>query len=61
MTLADVYDALTSKRLYKPAYPHAQAVAEIVAGRGTYFDPDVIDAFCALDAEFMQIARSHTE
>jgi putative two-component system response regulator len=61
MMMADVYDALTSKRCYKPAYSHAQAVAEILPGRGTYFDPDVVDAFCALDAEFMQIARSHAE
>jgi response regulator RpfG family c-di-GMP phosphodiesterase len=42
-------------------HPHAQAVAEILPGRGTYFDPDVVDAFCALDAEFIQIARSHAE
>jgi len=61
MMMADVYDALTSKRCYKPAYSHAQAVAEILPGRGTYFDPDVVDAFCALDAEFIQIARSHAE
>jgi cyclic di-GMP phosphodiesterase len=61
MMMADVYDALTSKRCYKPAYSHAQAVAEILPGRGTYFDPDVVDAFSALDAEFMQIARSHAE
>jgi response regulator RpfG family c-di-GMP phosphodiesterase len=47
--------------LRKPAYSHAQAVAEILPGRGTYFDPDVVDAFSALDAEFMQIARSHAE
>ena len=53
MMMADVYDALTSKRCYKPAYSHAQAVAEILPGRGTYFDPDVVDAFCALDAEFI--------
>jgi putative two-component system response regulator len=44
MMMADVYDALTSKRCYKPAYSHAQAVAEILPGRGTYFDPDVVDA-----------------
>jgi putative two-component system response regulator len=61
MMMADVYDALTSKLCYKPAYSHAQAVAEILPGRGSYFDPDVVDAFCALDAEFIQIARSHAE
>jgi putative two-component system response regulator len=61
MALADVYDALTSKRCYKPAYPHDQAKAEIVAGRGGHFDPDVVDAFRALDSEFVSIARSHAE
>jgi putative two-component system response regulator len=61
MALADVYDALTSKRCYKPAYPHERAVAEILEGRGTHFDPDVIEAFVTLDQEFMAIARSHAE
>ena len=61
MMMADVYDALTSKRCYKPAYSHSQAVAEILPGRGIYFDPDVVDAFCAVDAEFMQITRSYAE
>jgi putative two-component system response regulator len=61
MALADVYDALTSKRCYKPAYPHSQATTEIVAGRGTHFDPDVVDAYCALESEFREIARSHAE
>jgi len=61
MMMADVYDALRSERCYKPAFPHAQAVAEILPGRGTFFDPDVVDAFCALDQEFMEIARSHAE
>jgi putative two-component system response regulator len=59
MALADVYDALTSERCYKPAYPHAQAAAEILEGRGSHFDPEVVDAFRALDGEFMTIARSH--
>src|SRR5690606_12028402 len=44
MALADVYDALISKRVYKPAYTHEQAVAIILEGRGTHFDPDVVDA-----------------
>jgi response regulator RpfG family c-di-GMP phosphodiesterase len=61
MALADVYDALRSARCYKPAYPHERAKAEIVAGRGGHFDPDVVDAFLALDDEFVTIARSHGE
>jgi putative two-component system response regulator len=61
MALADVYDALRSQRVYKPAYPHERAAAEILAGRGGHFDPDVVDAFRALDDEFMAIARRHAE
>jgi putative two-component system response regulator len=61
MSMADVYDALRSQRVYKPAYPHERAVAEIRAGRGTFFDPDVVDAFCALSDEFVAIAKSHAE
>lgn len=45
MAVADVYDALVSKRPYKDPYPHDVAVREIVKGRGTQFDPDVVDAF----------------
>jgi putative two-component system response regulator len=61
MALADVYDALISKRCYKPAFTHAQATAEIVAGRGTHFDPDVVDAYCDLEAEFVTISRTYNE
>jgi putative two-component system response regulator len=54
--VADVYDALISQRVYKPALPHEQAVAAIRAGRGTHFDPDVVDAFLALVDTFQAIA-----
>jgi PAS domain S-box-containing protein len=45
VALADVYDALMSKRSYKAAFSHDEAVRIIVAGRGTHFDPDVVDVF----------------
>jgi PAS domain S-box-containing protein len=45
VSVADVYDALTSKRSYKPALPHDEAVAVILSERGTHFDPDVVDVF----------------
>ena len=62
MTLADVYDALTSKRCYKPAYPHAQAVAEILAGRGTLLRPRRGRRLRApWTRSSWQIARSHAE
>ena len=51
MSVADVYDALVSSRPYKDAYPHEVAVREIVNGRGTQFDPDVVDAFVSLESQ----------
>ena len=57
MALADVYDALICRRVYKPSMPHTRAVEIILEGRGTHFDPDVIDAFVAVDSEFHAIAE----
>ncbi len=61
MALADVYDALISKRLYKPAFPHDRAREIIVDGRGTHFDPDVVDAFLGAENEFRSIAGEHAD
>jgi putative two-component system response regulator len=49
--VADVFDALTHFRPYKDAWPVGRAVAEIKAGSGTRFDPDVVGAFLTLEAE----------
>lgn len=56
MALADVYDALISKRVYKPPFPHEKAVTIITEGRGQHFDPDMVDAFVVLEDRFRQIA-----
>lgn len=56
MALADVYDALISARVYKPAMSHAQARPIILEGRGKHFDPDVVDAFLAVESQFIAIA-----
>ncbi len=56
MALADVYDALISKRVYKPAFGHHKAKAIILDGRGTHFDPAVVDAFLAVEQQFVEIA-----
>lgn len=56
MAVADVYDALISRRVYKDGMPHEQAVGIMREGRGTHFDPDVLDAFLALQDEFRAIA-----
>jgi len=58
MSLADVYDALVSKRVYKGAFSHEEAAQEIRAGRGTFFDPEVVDAFDAIEARFREISDS---
>ena len=57
MAVADVYDALISRRIYKEGMPHAQAVGIIAQGRGSHFDPDIADAFVALRDEFYAIAQ----
>lgn len=56
MAVADVYDALISRRVYKDGMPHAKAAAIIREGRGSHFDPDITDAFLALEDEFRAIA-----
>ena len=61
MAVADVYDALISERVYKPAYSHEQAVAIIRDGRGSHFDPDMVDAFLTLSEEFRRIAQQFAD
>jgi putative two-component system response regulator len=61
MALADVYDALISKRVYKPAFPHEEAVRIVVEGRGKHFDPDVVDAFLAVAEDCRKIAETHRD
>ncbi len=57
MAVADVYDALVSRRVYKTAMTHDQAAEIMVAARGKHFDPDVTDAFVALKEAFQVIAQ----
>ena len=57
--MADVYDALISKRVYKPAFPHEKAVALIAEGSGTHFDPDIVSAFMDVAGEFRTIAQTY--
>ena len=56
MALADVYDALISPRVYKAGMSHFEAMQIIMAGSGTHFDPDVVNAFLAVNPEFETIA-----
>jgi len=57
VALADVYDALSSDRPYRAAWPHERVVAEITASRGTHFDPAVVDAFLSQVAPGMENGR----
>jgi len=56
MAIADVYDALISKRVYKPPFSHRKAVAIIEQGKGSHFDPDMVDAFLTVQDDFRNIA-----
>ncbi|MHC4875172.1 MAG: HD domain-containing phosphohydrolase [Planctomycetota bacterium] len=55
--IADVYDALTTKRSYKEAFSHEKAVRIITEGRGTHFDPRLVDAFLSCADKFEQTGR----
>lgn len=57
MAVADVYDALISRRVYKEGMSHEKAVEIIAEGKGTHFDPDMVDAFLLIHEEFREIAK----
>jgi putative two-component system response regulator len=59
MGLADVYDALISKRVYKPAFSHEKAVSTIQGGSGSHFDPDIVEAFVEIADRFKEIAQKY--
>ncbi len=61
VALADVYDALRSKRPYKESMPHAMACKIILEGKGSHFDPDVVEAFLRTEVEFMQFSTAFCE
>ena len=56
MAVADAYDAIISTRRYKPSLSHEEAVRSMSEKRGTFFDPDVLDAFLEVRDEFHGIA-----
>ena len=56
--IADVYDALTSRRVYKDPYSHAVSVEKIRQGSGRHFDPALVDIFLSIASQFEEIAIS---
>jgi len=61
VAVADVYDALTSKRVYKHALAHDESFSTIVEESGSHFDPDVVDAFVRNESRFMSIRSKFSE
>lgn len=61
MAVADVFDALTCRRPYKAPWPLEKAVALIVDGRGSHFDPQLVDAFLDLKDRFAEIAVRYAD
>ncbi|MDR2839498.1 MAG: two-component system response regulator [Azonexus sp.] len=61
MAVADVYDALISRRIYKEPMPHDKAVAIILEGKGSHFDPDIVDVFIEIQDDFLTIAQHYMD
>jgi putative two-component system response regulator len=61
MAIADVYDALISRRVYKEPMPHEAAVEVIRQGRGSHFDPEMVDVFLEMNSVFYSIARRYAD
>jgi len=61
MAVADVYDAMISRRVYKPPFAHTQAVKAILDARGGHFEPRIVDAFLARQEDFRQMALANAD
>jgi len=61
MAVADVYDALVCKRVYKDGMTHESAAEIMIKGRGTHFDPDILDAFMSKQIEFKEISEKYAD
>ncbi len=61
VAVADVYDALTSKRPYKTSFGHLESRAIIISGSGSQFDPEIVDAFLRHEDEFKKISQCESE
>ncbi|MBV6658507.1 MAG: HD domain-containing protein [Devosiaceae bacterium] len=61
MAVADVYDAIRTKRVYKPSRDHGDARSIIVDGSGAHFDPVIVEAFLDVEHEFERIADAWSD
>lgn len=61
MALADVYDALISKRCHKEKFSREKAVSIIKQGRESHFDPDITDVFLKINERFLTVAKEYAD
>ena len=57
LAIADVYDALTTQRIYKKAFSHEESIRAMVRERGKHFDPELLDAFLECEKESLLIQK----
>ncbi|MDN3611846.1 HD domain-containing phosphohydrolase [Vibrio ostreicida] len=61
MAVVDVYDALISERVYRPAFAHERARGIIIDGAGSHFEPMIVDAFLRIEKQFKDIAMTYKD
>ena len=61
MALADMYDALVTKRPYKNGWTHEEAIEEIVSKKSSHLDPSVVEAFMVEKDTFQKIAKRYQD
>ena len=59
VAIADVYDALVTDRVYRPAFPEPEAFEVMVAGKGSHFDPRIFSCMCDIHEKFKSISVEH--
>lgn len=61
MAIVDVYDAVTSKRVYKPAFSHEYALELIRSESGRHFEPEIVEAFIEIEKQILEISRRYIQ
>jgi len=61
MAVADVYDALVTKRIYKPAFTHREAIEIIKDESGNHFDPEMVEVFLEIADQFFEISQQYSD
>ncbi|MET0001059.1 MAG: HD domain-containing phosphohydrolase [Candidatus Thiodiazotropha lotti] len=61
MAIADVYDALISKRIYKEAFSHQRVVEIVSTSAGNHLDPDMVEAFLQIEDKMLKVAAKYSD